>query len=372
MLSYRSFHRFKDIPKGVWSQLLQKEDYFLSEEFLVTVEKHHQAEIGPIYTLVEDEKGVVGILYAQVFDFKNKKLNNYIESQKFNLITRLKSQMGRLLKLKVAFLGNVFMSNEPAFKFKKGHFTIEQTEEILSHIQKFSGTKFLLIPDFYKDAIDSSSRKIKQISVEPDMYFEVSKDWNDFDDYLTAIRSKYKKRYHTNQKISKSIVQKIIEPIELLSKAPALKALFAEVYENSNFNSVKFNTDMFLELNDLNKNICIHGYYNGNDLLGFSSVFKVNRILYAHFVGFSYEKNHKYDLYSKMLYDHIRYAIDHDVELMKLGRTACEFKSNFGAKPHLEKGYVYDKTGRYLYFLGPFLDLLKPKAWVQRKPFKEG
>jgi hypothetical protein len=52
------------------------------------------------------------------------------------------------------------------------------------------------------------------------------------------------------------------------------------------------------------------------------------------------------------------------------GRTANEFKSNFGAKPI--KSYVYIKVkNRYLSIIfNPILKRLTIKKWIKRSPFK--
>ena len=72
-----------------------------------------------------------------------------------------------------------------------------------------------------------------------------------------------------------------------------------------------------------------------------------------------------------MLFEQIQFAIENKIDLIKFGRTASEFKSNFGAVPQSNKGFVYDQGGVLLYFLNPLLKLLKPKDWIQRNPFKE-
>jgi hypothetical protein len=370
MTSFKSYHRFKDIPHGEWSELLNDEDFFLSEGFLSIIESSHRDEIIPTYTIIKNQNNVLGIVYSQVYDFKNSKLKNYINTSKFNIITRLKSQIGRVLKVKVNFLGNIFLSNESGFKFKEGSFNKTDLEDLLKYIQKSSGTKFLLIPEHYKGLLDVNSSKIKEVNVEPDMQLEVSKDWHTFDDYLNAIRSKYKKRYRNIVSKSKIIYRRKLDSEELKKNVHHLKKLFGQVYEKSDFNSAKFNTDVLQELVKDDQAISVYGYYNQMGLVGFSSVIKKNKILYAHFVGIDYKINETHYLYAKMLFDHIEYAIENNLKLIKFGRTACEFKSNFGAEPYLGKGYVYDKTGRYLYILTPFLEMLKPKTWVQRKPFK--
>ena len=106
-------------------------------------------------------------------------------------------------------------------------------------------------------------------------------------------------------------------------------------------------------------------------MIGFSSNILLNHTMYAHFVGLDYKVNNELDLYSKMLYDKIEYAIENNVELIKFGRTASEFKSKFGAIAQSKIGYVYDSSGILLSLLSPLIKLIKEKKWHQRNPFKE-
>ena len=52
------------------------------------------------------------------------------------------------------------------------------------------------------------------------------------------------------------------------------------------------------------------------------------------------------------------------------GRTANEFKSNFGAVP--KKSFIYIYADNFLFKLvfNSILKNLKPKKWIQRFPFK--
>ena len=84
-----------------------------------------------------------------------------------------------------------------------------------------------------------------------------------------------------------------------------------------------------------------------------------------------------YNLYKSLLKDgsqwgiSFEYAIQNKVELIKFGRTASEFKSNFGAIAQSNIGYVYDSSGILLRLLSPLLKLIKEKKWDQRNPFKK-
>ena len=80
--------------------------------------------------------------------------------------------------------------------------------------------------------------------------------------------------------------------------------------------------------------------------------------------------NKTFSIYPRILLESINNAIVLKMDKIVLGRTANEFKSNFGAKPI--KSYVYIKVkNRFLsIILNPILKRLTVKKWVIRNPFK--
>jgi len=372
MICCTTYTKISDVPQD-WNSLLNEDDFFLSKAYLKIIEEHHRNEISPLYTLVKNETEVLGIIYAQKFNFQNSKLKNYIHQQSslFDFRTRLKAQIGKFLNVNVCFLGNLFLSNESAFKLSsKFQLSPSELELILGDIQEASHTKAILISDSYEDILDVKSAKIRKISVESDMHLTINKDWRSFEDYMASLSSKYRKKYRATEYKSRAISMKKLDLNELKTLSNDLKKLFNQVYTRSTFNSSKFNTDTFQSLITLTDQVCIYGYYLNKQLIGFSSLIKNKKTLYAYFVGIDYKTNIEYDLYSKMLYDKIAYTIDSGLDLIKFGRTANEFKSNFGAVQQSGNGYIFEKSGWVLFLISPFLKLLRPKPWRQRNPFK--
>lgn len=367
-----TYHKINDVPQD-WNSLLNEEDFFLSKPYLKIIEEHHRNEISPLYTLVKNETEVLGIIYAQKFNFQNSKLKNYIrqESSLFDLKTRLITQIGKFINVNVCFLGNLFLSNESAFKLSsKFQLSPSELELILRDIQEVSDTKAILISDSYEDIVDVKNAKIRKISVESDMHLAINKDWSTFEDYIASLSSKYRKKYRATEYKSRVISKKKLDLNELKSLSKDLKKLFDQVYTRSTFSSSKFNTDTFQSLVTLTDQVCIYGYYVDKQLIGFSSLIKNKKTLYAYFIGIDYKTHIEYELYSKMLYDKIAYAIDSRLDLIKFGRTANEFKSNFGAVQQSGDGYIFEKSGWILFLISPFLKLLQPKPWIPRNPFK--
>ena len=81
--------------------------------------------------------------------------------------------------------------------------------------------------------------------------------------------------------------------------------------------------------------------------------------------------NKTLSIYSRILLESINNAITLKMDKVVFGRTANEFKSNFGARPI--KAYVYIKVkNKYLsIILSPIFKMLFIKKWIRRNPFKE-
>ena len=363
----------KDVPINEWEELLTPNDVFLTIGFLSLIERYHKNEISPYYIVLKDKNKVIGILYSQTFKLSSRKLKEYINhgNPGFNLIRLIKSQLANFVNLKVGFLGNLFLTNEMGFKIHPNYTNKIDLNKVLSQLQGQNDNKLIMIPPFYKDYFEFSVDHFKEINIEPDMHLKIPNSWDSFEDYYDAIQSKYKKRYRKILISSSSIKRKELNQSEIKQYAQMLNKLFDKVYNKSSFNTAKFNTNIFSDLKELIPSTSIVSYFIGDKMIGFSSNILLNNIMYAHFVGLDYEVNHELDLYSKMLYDKIEYAINNKVELIKFGRTASEFKSNFGAIAQSNIGYVYDKSGILLRLLSPLIKLIKEKKWYQRNPFKE-
>jgi len=115
----------------------------------------------------------------------------------------------------------------------------------------------------------------------------------------------------------------------------------------------------------------VDGYFLNDKIVGFSSEIQQEDKLYSYFVGFDRNLNKSLPIYARILLQNITSAIQMRKKQLVLGRTANEYKSNFGAIPI--RSYVYLRVeNKFLRaILNPVLRRLRIKDWVQRKPFKK-
>ena len=103
---------------------------------------------------------------------------------------------------------------------------------------------------------------------------------------------------------------------------------------------------------------------------GFATEMQNEDLLYSYYVGFNKRLNKSFSIYGRILVETIRNAIKLKKKRIIFGRTANEFKSNFGAAPNRSYIYIRIKNQFLHNLLLPFLRRIKIPFWKQRKPFK--
>jgi hypothetical protein len=75
-------------------------------------------------------------------------------------------------------------------------------------------------------------------------------------------------------------------------------------------------------------------------------------------------------LYNRILYDNLQFGIEHQLHLVKYGRTATEIKTTVGAKPLAMVNFIKHQNSMINHFVPRVLKLLKAPEFITRHPFK--
>tara|TARA_B100001741_G_scaffold253604_1_gene215711 strand:- start:1892 stop:2956 length:1065 start_codon:yes stop_codon:yes gene_type:complete len=295
-------------------------------------------------------------LYANIFKLSFSKTISYLRNKRLGVFVKF-------LNLDVLYLTNSFITNIPAFVVKNKI----NLDKFLSVLQcKYT---LLVIPDFVFNNITTEKNQFSKVEVEGDMVLEIHDNWCNLDSYVSDFRKKYRKQIKKFLNSGREIEIRPMNTNDLVIYSDNIKALFLQVINESKFSGPLFNTESFLSL--IKKDIFkVYGYFLNNELIAFSSEIHQDKILYSYYVGFDKSLNKTFSIYPRILLESINNAIALKMDKVVFGRTANEFKSNFGAKPI--KSYVYIKVkNRFLsIILKPILKRLTIKKWVKRSPLK--
>ena len=171
---------------------MRSDNSFLSLPFKLAFEQHHKNNINHLF-YVTDDKNNKAIGYAQEFKIRSNKIRDYQKKNKLKI--GLINMILKLLNLKVVALGNGLMTNVSNFSVVKLLNNVDFFNSLLLRMQKDLGADKFIIPDhFFKELKVEDPNKVFpeliKVIVDQDMQLEISKNWNDFEDYTKTLKKK--------------------------------------------------------------------------------------------------------------------------------------------------------------------------------------
>lgn len=379
------FSDVNKIPAKIWQEL-SVTNIYLEHSYLNALQKNH-SEIAFYYIVLKDNKEqAIALATIQILDL-------YIDSIKDNYQTIVKNikKFGKKLHLlkneeKFTFLlcGNPFISGEYGIKINPNENKKEVVNQLVEAISVLVGSSTILkksvdvflLKDFLNESLSITNRVEKYnyhpFSVEPNMVLTLNENWETFEDYLTAMKTKFRVKAKRALTLSKPLEIKKVTKENFSSQIKSINQLYAKVADNSSFNLVNFNGQAYQDfINNFNENYLLQTYWLVDKMVGFISGLINGNSLDAHFVGIDYEINKKYAIYQRMLYDYVAIGINHKLKVINFGRTASEIKSSVGAVPEELTMYVRHKKTIPNKLLKLFLQKIEPVAFTPKKPFKQ-
>ncbi|CAM1348058.1 GNAT family N-acetyltransferase [Tenacibaculum ascidiaceicola] len=356
---------------------------YLQPAYLEALEKNNQ-QIQFSYILLFDEKNeAIAFATIKLVDFYLDSVQNDLQS-----VVEWMRCMGRKLHLlssqktfKILTCGNTFVSGEHGIFIKSNQDKKQIVKELAKAIVAFE-------KDISKETIDAFMLKdfvneslfitdalhnvgYNSFNVDPNMVLTLDSNWNTFDDYLSALKTKYRVKARKALKMSTGLQTEEITIESLKQLLPEMALLYKNVSNKASFNLGYFNIETYMCLKEnLKDDYVIKVYWLGDKLVGFLSGMVNQNSLDAHFVGIDYTVNRTYAIYQRMLYDYISLAIDNNIKTINFGRTASEIKSSVGAVPQDLTIYLRHRKSIPNRILSLFLNRIQPTEFRLIKPFK--
>ena len=282
-------------------------------------------------------------------------------------------------EIRVLFCGNMFLSGEYGTFIKDGEDKVETFKAIAKGVRQVTNSTKKLMAVFVKDFKNESLPITNHLEdfdyaamqVEPNMIITLKPEWQSFEAYTNALKSKYRVKANRADAKSDTLLAKLFSVKDIETHKDALQELYQNTIDNANFNAQILNLDTYVHLKKTFKDqFIVKGYFLNEKLVGFLSAMQNDTNLDAHFIGIDYSKNKEFAIYPRILNDYVRLGIATKSTQINLGRTASEIKSTLGAKP--ETLTCYCKHKRYLpnQILKPFIKNVQIKSFKQHAVFK--
>ena len=376
------FSSIEEISPKIWEALGCADNVYFNPIFLAALEKNHKEITFSYIVLVDINEQPVAFASLKIINFYLKGIKNDLEFLK---------NIGRKLQvipdkkpLKLLICGNTFVSGEHGVFIKEKQNKKAIIQELAESINHFvnSNKKLkkeidaFLLKDFAKESLfitdELKDYKYHAFSVEPNMKLQLQENWHNFDDYLAAMKTKFrvKARKAFTQSAALHIRDVTLKNIE--EQLPQMTTLYEKVAANAGFNLGNFNLETYRYLKEkLGPNYVLKTYWLEDKIVGFVSGVINNNSLDAHFVGIDYQLNRTHAIYQRMLYEYIEIAINRKLKIINFGRTASEIKSSIGAIPQDLTMYLRHKKTIKNKILKLFLQRVQPTPFQQKFPFKK-
>jgi len=300
------------------------------------------------------------IIYAQFFNISFEKVSNYLRNSIFI------KYVFKFFKVPTLFITNSFFTNVPSYEIND---SINLNKLIKCISNKINFFLIVIPSDLYEKFNLCGSNDFTRIEIEDDMYLKINKSWKKSNDYINSLKTKYRKKINIIIEKSSCLNTDEIKQENFSYYSDKMQGLFDQLIDKSSFNGPNFNVDTLQPM--IEKKFCkVYGYFMNDSLVGFSSIVCFENKLYSYYVGFDKKLNHKYSIYGKILFDSINYAISKNLSHVVFGRTANEYKSNFGAIPKTSYIYIKAKNNIINNLLKFIFRKIRKKNWILRKPFK--
>jgi predicted N-acyltransferase len=376
-LSFHLYTSSASLPEG-WNTIAQK-NIFLSRDYLAILEKAAPDNMQCHFIGLFKNGQLCGIALAQYINLRH--INTFVEEKKSLCI---KDYLFRKFSSHIIVIGNNTLTGQNAYLLNDSisetealqlmHLTLKQLSREYS--KKCIYINLLAIKDFNSEELpDFKAAGYKgyyQFCTQPNMIFDIKKDWLSIDDYLADLNTKYRTQYNRARKKAEGIEKRKLTQEEINASQERIHELYLTVAKNASFNTFHLPENHFeIFKEQLQDNFLFYGYFINNELVGFNTLIRNGCDMDTYFLGYDDSVQKEKMLYLNMLYDMVGYAIKKHFSHVIFARSAMEIKSSVGAKAEQVYGIIKHTNPLINLFMAKLFPYFDPKIeWKERNPFK--
>ncbi|HMI08422.1 MAG TPA: hypothetical protein VK528_12805 [Flavobacterium sp.] len=379
-LSFKIYTAVAALPSD-WDSLSDG-TIFLTTAYLKLLEASAPENMRCHFIGIFKENALAGIALSQWLNLSE--LESFGDRDKC-LKNKIRNFVFKNFASNVLFIGNNMLTGQNAFAFSD---SIAQAEglivlkdaaaEIKKNLKKEGFRTHLMV---WKDftATQAAAFKIPEFreyyefQTQPNMVFDIRKEWFTFENYVETLLKKYRDQYKRARKKAEGITKRKLTLEEIIQYNPIINKLYLTVAGNAPFNTFYLPENHFVDFKRLlHDKFLFYGYFNEGSLIGFNTLIKNGDDIDTYFLGYDDECQREKMLYLNMLYDMIAYSVNKGFSRIIFARTALEIKSSVGAKPVKMSGFIKHNYPFLNLFMSKFFNYFEPQTiWQERNPFKD-
>jgi len=303
--------------------------------------------------------------------------------------SKFQSIISKVLKGNILVVGNLMHTGQHGLYYQFNSITYKAFIDVVFNAlealkmrvykEQNKTIRIIMLKDFFSDDVAYNntplflSKKLHQVTVQPNMVLDVKPNWLSMDNYINSLTKKYKSRYKRAKKKLGHINCKELNLDAIKANSRTLYKLYTNVSSHAKFNTFTLPEHHFYQLKqELGDGFKVFGYYLDDELVGFYTLILNKSVLETYFLGYNSTYQQAYQLYLNMLYSMLNFAIDNSFKQIVYARTAMEIKSSVGAKPKTMSIYLKHTNGFANVILSQVFKFMNPSQnWQERHPFKD-
>lgn len=356
---------------------------FLKSPFLRALEMAPPSDSQYRYAVYYKDAQVVGLVYFQIKTIRLDESLRFEDDPSLSRAQRVtnhfKKSVAARFRAYTLVVGNLTLTGNYGIWLSDAYrdrafYYVEKAVQQLLPLLRSEGIKVraIMYKDFDEQQRMTSVEGYTEFSVQPKMTVHLRPDWQSTDDYLSAMKSKYRVRYRRARSKAEKVEKRLLSPEEIQQYESDITRLYRHVSDQADFNLFILKPDYFYQLQlHLGNLMKTTGYFLDGKMVGFFTSIRNDDALDAHFLGYDPEHNGACQLYLNMLYDLVEEGINQHVSHVDMSRTALEIKSSVGAVPTDLYLYLRLTSERLNKYTPKLLQYFTPEEeWKARSPFK--
>ena len=380
-ISWRIFEQVSEVDADAWSQMHSASGAFLCLDYLSALEAAHDKGLEIRLAMFFSGTNTIGIAAFQIAHFATS------DDAYSNVFLNCINAVARCIRGKhihnILINGNAFATGEHGFSFIKNiseetkAYCIHHAMEAIAKLEQKKGRRIcaMVTKDFYPESVGIATALkpfgFKKFQVDHNMVMPLLPEWQQFDDYLDSLNTKF--RTKAKAALKRSAALGIVEANgeDVLKHASSMKKLYENVYLKADFRLGKLEVAALAALlKQMPDQFFVRQYFLGDTLVGFMTAMRCGDILEAHVIGIDYESNREQGVYQRILYDYVELALKLKCRRIVFGRTAAEIKSTVGAFPVDLTCSIKHRRFISNALLSMIIQYVKPSEYPQRQPYK--
>lgn len=353
----------------------------MQSHYLKVLEDSAPTNMECFYIGIFEKKELIGVALAQYLNLN--KLESFGDRDRC-LKTYARNFVFKNFASHVLFLGNNMITGQNGYEFIKTIDYKDISDLLLASanaiIKYFKEQKINIhivsFKDFYQHCAEELKKhqfsNIYEFNTQPNMIFELQRNWQNHEDYIAAFSKKYRDQYKRSRKKAEGIILSELTLEQIIEQEERIYELYHHVAKNAPFNTFFLGKNHFSTFKkQCGDRFKLVGYFLNEKLVGFHTLLLNGNVLETYFLGYDDQIQKEKMLYLNMLYNMTQFGIENRFEKIIFGRTALEIKSSIGAEPILMSGFIYHTNKWVNQFMSKIFPQLEPTlVWQQRHPFK--